>query len=201
MTIRAAVLISGGGTTLQNFLDCIGRGALDMKIEVVISSRPRVEGLEKARRARIPTEVIERQRYDNDEAYSAAITDVLSRLDIDLVLLAGYTRRYLFPERYRGRVLNIHPGLLPKYGGRGMYGHHVHEAVLAAGETESGCTVIVADHEYDHGPILVERRVPVLPGDTPDTLAARIFEAECEAYPEAIRQLSAQMNGAWTKGS
>src|SRR5262245_12683474 len=148
MTIKAAVLLSGGGTTLQNFINEINAGHLDMKIEVVISSRPRVEGLEKARRARIPTEVIERQRFESDEAYGAAITDLLSRLDIDLVLLAGYTRRYLFPESLRGRVLNIHPGLLPKYGGRGMYGHHVHEAVLAAGETESGCTVIIADHEY-----------------------------------------------------
>jgi phosphoribosylglycinamide formyltransferase-1 len=200
VTIKLAVLISGGGTTLQNFIDEIAAGRLDAKIEVVISSRPRVEGLEKARRARIPTEVIERQRFETDEAYGVAITDVLSRLDIDLVLLAGYTRRYLFPESLRGRVLNIHPGLLPKYGGRGMYGHYVHEAVLAAGEKESGCTVIIADHEYDHGPSIIERRVPVLPDDTPETLAARIFEAECVIYPEAVRMVAAGMNGAWSKG-
>ena len=200
MTLKLAVLISGGGTTLQNFINLIGLGKLDAKIEVVISSRPFVEGVERARRARIPTEVIERQRFESDEAYGAAITDVVDRCGVDLVLCAGFTRRYLFPERYKGRVLNIHPGLLPKFGGKGMYGHHVHEAVLTAGETESGCTVHIADEEYDRGPILVQQRVPVLPGDTPETLAARVFEAECIAYPEAVRLMADRLNGAWSKG-
>ena len=108
------------------------------------------------------------------------------RHPVDLVIMAGFLRRWIFPAAYEGRVLNIHPALLPKYGGKGYYGHHVHEAVLKAGEKESGCTVHFADHHYDRGPILVQKRVPVLPGDTPDTLAARVFEAECEAYPEAI---------------
>ena len=123
------------------------------------------------------------------------MTDVLDRFDVDLVIQAGLLRKYLFPEHYRGRVFNTHPGLLPKYGGQGMYGHHVHEAVLAAGETESGCTVHITDEEYDHGPMILERRVPVLPDDTPDTLAERVQAAEREAYPEAVR-IMAQRLGA-----
>jgi folate-dependent phosphoribosylglycinamide formyltransferase PurN len=131
--------------------------------------------------------VVDRRQFADDASFSAAITAVLDRYDVELVLLSGFLRRYLFPERYRGRVLNVHPALLPRFGGQGMYGHHVHEAVLKAGERESGCTVHVADHEYDHGPIVLQRRVPVLPGDTPETLARRVFAAECEAYPEAVR--------------
>lgn len=193
MTTRLAVLLSGGGRTLQNFIDEIAAGRLDAKIEVVISSRPRVEGLERARRGRIPTEVVEWRDYGNDADFSAAITDVLGRYEIDLVLGAGFLRRYLFPERLKGRVLNIHPALLPKFGGTGMYGHHVHEAVLASGDKESGCTVHIADHEYDHGPIVLQKRVPVLPDDTPDTLAERVFQAECEAYPEAVRLVAERL--------
>ena len=187
MTTRLALLLSGGGRTLQNFLDLIAAGRLDARLEVVVSSNPDAGGVERARNAGIATAVIDRRQFDSDEAFSAAITAVLDRYDVELVLLAGFLRRYIFPARYRGRVLNIHPALLPKYGGRGMYGHRVHEAVLAAGDTESGCTVHVADHEYDHGPIVLQKRVPVLPGDTPDTLAERVFAAECEAYPEAVR--------------
>jgi formyltetrahydrofolate-dependent phosphoribosylglycinamide formyltransferase len=187
MTVRLGVLVSGTGTGLQNFIDRIAARDLDASIQVVISSRPRVLALERARKARIPTEIIERRLYDSDEAFSAAITDVLQRANVDLVLCVGFLRKYLFPEQYKGRVLNVHPALLPKYGGQGMYGHHVHEAVLAAGETESGCTIHITDEEYDHGPIILQRAVPVLPDDTPDTLADRVQAAEREAYPEAVR--------------
>ena len=193
MTVRLAVLLSGSGTTLQNFIDRIADGSLDASIEVVVSSRPNVLGVERARDAGLPVEVIERRKYETPEAFSEAITAALERYDVDLVVLAGLLQKYLFPERYKGRVLNIHPGLLPKYGGLGMYGHHVHEAVLAAGETESGCTVHIADEEYDHGPIVLQKRVPVLPDDTPETLAARVFEAECEAYPEAIEMMAQKL--------
>jgi phosphoribosylglycinamide formyltransferase-1 len=193
MTVKLGVLISGAGTTLQNFIDVIADGQLDARIEVVISSRPGVEGLARARRARIPTEVVERRRYDTLAEFSAAITEILDRCDVDLVLCAGFLQRYLFSERYAGRVLNIHPSLLPKFGGQGMYGHHVHEAVLAAGEAESGCTVIIADYDYDHGPTILQERVPVLPGDTPEALAARVFEAECRIYPEAVRLMAERL--------
>ena len=193
MTVRLAVLLSGSGRTLQNFLDEIAAGRLDATIPVVISSNSTALGIERARQAGIDTHVVRRRDYQTLEQYADAITAVLDRYDFDLVVLAGYTQRYLFPERLQGRVLNIHPGLLPQYGGQGMYGDHVHEAVLAAGESESGCTVIIADHEYDHGPSVLERRVPVLPGDTPETLADRVFQAECEAYPEAIKKVAADL--------
>ena len=193
MTVKLAVLLSGGGRTLQNFLDQIAAVRLDARVEVVVSSDPRALGVEKARQAGIDCEVVDRRRFASDEPFSEAITEVLDRYDIDLVILAGFLRKYLFPERLRGRVLNIHPALLPQYGGRGMYGHRVHEAVIAAGDAESGCTVHIADEEYDNGPIVLQRRVPVLPGDTPDTLAERVFEAECEAYPEAVRLVASRL--------
>jgi formyltetrahydrofolate-dependent phosphoribosylglycinamide formyltransferase len=193
MTIKLAVMVSGGGTTLQNFLDLIAAGKLDASIEVVISSNSTAFALERARKAGIDTHVVRRGDFETQEAFSDAVTAVIDRYHVDLILGAGYLQRYLFPPRYQGRMLNVHPGLLPQYGGQGMYGHHVHEAVLAAGAAESGCSVIITDHVYDHGPVVLERRVPVLPGDTPETLAARVFEAECEAYPEAVRIVAAQL--------
>jgi formyltetrahydrofolate-dependent phosphoribosylglycinamide formyltransferase len=193
MTVRLAVLLSGSGTTLQNFIDNISDGSLDATIGVVVSSRAKVLGIERARNAGLHVEVVERRKFETPEAFSEAVTQVLDRYEVDLVVLAGFLQKYLFPERYRGRVLNIHPGLLPKYGGLGMYGHHVHEAVLTAGETESGCTVHIADEEYDHGPIVLQKRVPVFPDDTPEALAARVFEAECEAYPEAVRIMAQEL--------
>jgi formyltetrahydrofolate-dependent phosphoribosylglycinamide formyltransferase len=187
MTIRLAALVSGGGTTLQNFCDLIAAGKLEARIEVVISSVTNAYALERARGAGIDTFVVRRRDFASQEAFSEAITAILDRYEIDLVVLSGYLQRYIFPAKFEGRVLNTHPGLLPEYGGLGMYGHHVHEAVLAAGETESGCTVIIADHEYDHGPAIAERRVPVLPGDTPESLAERVMAAEREVFPEAVR--------------
>jgi formyltetrahydrofolate-dependent phosphoribosylglycinamide formyltransferase len=193
VTVRLAVLVSGGGTTLQNFLDRIADGRMDASVEVVISSNPAAFALDRAREAGIDTDVVRRRDFETQEAFSDAITAVLERYEFDLVALAGFTQRYVFPKRFEGRVLNVHPGLLPKFGGQGMWGHHVHEAVLSAGETESGCSVIIADHEYDHGPVVVEKKVPVLPDDTPDTLAARVFEAEREAYPAAIRLMAKKL--------
>jgi phosphoribosylglycinamide formyltransferase-1 len=193
VTVNLAVLLSGNGTGLQNFIDRIADGRLDARIRVVVSSNPGAGGVEKARAAGIDCEVVDRRAFADDHSFSEALTAVLDRYELDLVVLAGLLRKYLFPERLKGRVLNIHPGLLPKYGGRGMYGHHVHEAVLAAGETESGCTVHITDEEYDHGPIVLQKRVPVLPGDTPETLARRVAEAEREAYPEAVRLMAERL--------
>lgn len=187
MTLRLAVLVSGSGRTLQNFLDVIARGELDARVEVVVSSLRDAYALERARQAGIDTHVVRRRDFESQEAFSDAVTNVLEPYRPDLILGAGYLQRYVFPRKYRGRVLQVHPGLLPQYGGQGMYGHHVHEAVLAAGEKESGCTIFVATHEYDRGPTVLERRVPVLPDDTPELLAARVFEAECDAYPEGVR--------------
>jgi len=193
MTVNLAVLLSGGGRTLQNFIDEIGAGRLDARVQAVVSSSAQAGGLDKARAAGIPAHVVDRREFGDDESFSQQITSRLSRYEIDIVVLAGFLRRYLFPERYKGRVLNIHPALLPKFGGPGMYGHRVHEAVLAAGETESGCTVHIADLEYDHGPVVLQKRVPVLADDTPEMLAERVFQAECEAYPEAVRILAGRL--------
>ncbi len=190
--IRIGVLISGSGRTLQNLIDRIADGSLPARLEGVLSSHPAVKGLERAARAGIPTAVVHFRDYPDDGAFSRAVTAVLDRWAPDLVVMAGFIRRWAFPASYEGRVLNIHPALLPKYGGQGFWGHHVHQAVLASGDRESGCTVHVADQHYDRGPILLQKRVPVLPGDSPETLAERVFQAECEAYPEAIRAFAAQ---------
>lgn len=186
-SLRLGVLISGSGRSLQNLIDRIADGSLDARIETVISSHAGVKGLERAEKAGLPARLVHFRDFPDNDSFSRAVTDELDRHALDLVVMAGFLRRWVFPSSYQGRVLNIHPALLPKYGGKGFFGHHVHEAVLKAGETESGCTVHFADHHYDRGPILVQKRVPVLAGDTPDTLADRVFAAECEAYPEAIR--------------
>jgi formyltetrahydrofolate-dependent phosphoribosylglycinamide formyltransferase len=193
MTVRLAVLVSGGGTMLQNFLDRIADGRLDARIEVVVSSNPAAYALERARGAGIDTHVVRRRDFETQEAFSEGVSAVLDGYRFDLIALAGYTQRYVFPKRYEGRVLNLHGALLPKFGGQGMWRHHVHEAVLAAGEKESGCTVHIADHEYDHGPIILQKKVPVLPEDTPETLEARVQEAEREAYPEAVQIMAARL--------
>ncbi|HVR86123.1 MAG TPA: phosphoribosylglycinamide formyltransferase [Planctomycetota bacterium] len=188
--VRLGVLLSGSGRTLQNLMDRINDGSLPAKITVVVSSHPGVKGLDRARAAKIPAATVDYKAFAGDKAFSAAVTQELEKHPVDLIILAGFIRRYLYPSKFEGHVLNIHPALLPEFGGKGYYGHRVHEAVLRSGAKESGCTVHLADLEYDRGPILLQKRVPVLPGDTPDTLAARVFEAECDAYPEAIRRMA-----------
>lgn len=184
-----AVLISGGGTTLRNLIEKIRAGELPVEIRLVISSNPVAKGLEFAREAGIETLVVERRSHSDAASFSRAIFDPCRRAGIELVVMGGFLKLVVIPDDFAGRVVNIHPGLIPRHCGQGMYGHHVHESVLAAGDAESGCTVHLVDNQYDHGPVLLQRRVPVLPGDTPDSLAARVFAAECEAYPEAIRGL------------
>lgn len=185
--INLAVLISGGGTTLQNLIDKIAAGDLKARIQVVISSNAKAFGLERAKNHNIPTAVIRRKDYADDDAFSNAIAAVLDSYRVDLVIMGGFLKFWKIPPRYEGRVMNIHPALIPAFCGKDFYGHRVHEAVLAAGVKVSGCTVHFADNIYDHGPIIIQRTVPVLDDDTPDTLARRVFEQECIAYPEAIR--------------
>ena len=185
--LRLGVLISGGGRTLLNLLDRIKRGELDAEVAVVISSLSKVKGVTHARDAGLPVVIIRKKDHPDVGEFSRRIVEALEARDVQLACQAGWMCYWRIPDRWMGRVMNIHPGLLPKFGGKGYYGHHVHEAVLAAGETESGCTVHFADNEYDAGPIILQRKVPVLPDDDPDTLAARVFEQECIAYPEAIR--------------
>jgi phosphoribosylglycinamide formyltransferase-1 len=186
-----AVLLSGGGTTLQNLIDRCADGSLPVRIVQVISSKGGVKGIERAQRAGLPVEVETRKSFPSIEAFSERIFSFCRERAARLVCLAGFLQLLRIPDDFKNRVLNIHPALLPAFGGRGMYGHHVHEAVLAYGAKVSGCTVHFCDNDYDHGPVVLQRTVPVLDDDTPDTLAARVFEQECSAYPEAIRLFSA----------
>ena len=187
--IRIAALVSGGGTTLQNLIDLIARGALNAQIVGVVSSRTDVFGVTRAERAGVPVSVVEKAP-GRSPAFADRVWDAVRGFAPDLVCLAGWLHLLPIAADFRHKVLNIHPSLLPAFGGKGMYGHHVHEAVLKYGARVSGCTVHFADDTYDTGPILVQKCVPVRDEDTPDTLAARVFQAECEAYPEAIRLIA-----------
>lgn len=185
--LRLVVLISGTGTTLQNLIEHISARKLPAEIRLVISSKGDAPGLDKARRAGLLAEIIERRGSASLEEFSQAIFDRCRQAQADLVCMAGFLHLLRIPEDFQNRVMNIHPALLPAFGGKGYYGLRVHEAVLAYGCKVSGCTVHFADSEYDHGPIILQRVVPVLDEDTPQSLAARVFAEECEAYPEAIR--------------
>lgn len=183
---RIAVLISGGGTTLRNLIEKIAAGRLPVEIRLVVSSSPTAGGLRFAADAGIPSTVIERKTFASQDDFSRAIFDRCRESKIDLIVMGGFLKRITIPDDFTNRVVNIHPALMPAFCGEGFYGHRVHEAVLDYGAKLSGCTVHFADNQYDHGPIILQRAVPVLDDDTPGTLAARVFEAECEAYPEAI---------------
>jgi formyltetrahydrofolate-dependent phosphoribosylglycinamide formyltransferase len=185
--IRLAVLVSGGGTTLQNLLDRSADGRLRAEVVLVLSSSAEAFALERARRAGIAASAISRKESGSREECSRRIFEACRQARADLVCLAGFLQLVQVPDDFQGRVLNIHPALIPMFCGKGYYGRKVHEAALAYGIKVSGCTVHFADNEYDEGPIILQRTVPVLDDDTPDTLAARVFTAECEAYPEAIR--------------
>ncbi|MGC9454198.1 MAG: phosphoribosylglycinamide formyltransferase [Phycisphaerae bacterium] len=184
--LRLAALISGGGRTILNLLDRIERGELDAEFVLVIASRP-CSGIQRLRDRGLEVHMVPYGEMPDVETYSAAINELLDQSRPDLVLMGGFLSFWWIPSRYQGRVMNIHPALLPCFGGKGLYGRRVHEAVLAAGCKVSGCTVHFASNEYDAGPIIVQRCVPVHEGDTPDSLAERVFEQECTAYPEAIR--------------
>lgn len=185
--LRLAVLVSGSGTTLQNLLDRCADGRLCAQVVQVVSNVPGVKALERAAAAGVPAAVVVRKEAGSREEFSRRIFEHCRQARADLVCLAGFLQIITVPDDYLGRVMNIHPALIPAFSGKGFYGRHVHEAVLKAGVKETGCTVHFADNQYDHGPIILQKKVPVLEDDTPETLAARVFAQECEAYPEAIR--------------
>jgi phosphoribosylglycinamide formyltransferase-1 len=181
---RLAILLSGRGSNFEAIADAVGRGTIpETEIVAVISDVPEARGLESARQRGLPAESVDRGRYPSRRAHEEEILRRLARARPDLICLAGYMR-LLSPEfvgRYRGRILNIHPALLPKFPGL-----DAQRRALEAGETESGCTVHLVDEGTDSGPILLQRRVPILPGDTEESLSARILAEEHRAYPEAI---------------
>ena len=187
--VAVAVLLSGSGRTLENFLARIEAGTLDLEIRAVVSSRRDVRGVDIAREAGIPCGIFRRKAFDSAADHNAAIGAWLAEYELKMIVLAGYLCFFIPPESFEGPVVNIHPALLPKYGGKGFYGQRVHQAVLAAGDARTGCTVHLVDGQYDHGRILGQREVPVLPRDDVHSLADRVFAAECELYPEVLTRL------------
>lgn len=186
-----AVLISGGGTTLRNMLEKIDAGELDVAVKLVISSSPDAKGLQYADRAGIDSEIVRRGDYADRDEFSSKIFDHCRRARVEYVVMGGFLKRVTIPDDFQNRVINIHPALIPAFCGKGFYGHRVHEAVLKYGVKLSGCTIHFVDNQYDHGPVILQQAVDVLDTDTPQMLAARVFEAECEAYPRALALLAA----------
>lgn len=189
--LRLGVLISGGGTTLLNFLDQIRCGALNADIVQVIATRESCAGVARATAAGLPCTVIRPREFPSVQAFSEAVFGSLRDVATDLVTLAGFLSLVEIPDDFRWRVVNIHPALIPAFCGHGFYGHHVHQAAIDRGVKVSGCTVHFADNLYDHGPIILQRTVTVPDQSDAEQLAALVFQQEQIAYPEAVRLLSA----------
>jgi len=188
---RIAVFVSGSGTNLQAIIDGCASGAIPGEVALVVSSKDDAYGLVRAQQAGIDTAVYRRKDFPDGKAADDHLLGLLERHQVDLIALAGYLKMVApaILRRYRRRVVNIHPALLPKYGGKGMYGEHVHRAVIEARDKESGVTVHVVDEIYDHGDILAQEKVTVFPEDTPEELAARVLKVEHSLYPRALKQL------------
>ena len=184
------MLISGTGRSLQNLIQRIERAELNAEIRVVISSKASAGGLEIAEAARIATHTMPRSAFEDAPSHRDAIFKIIRQAHVDLVVMAGYLQHLLIPADFQCRVINIHPALIPEFCGQGYYGMRVHSAVLAAAVPTTGCTVHFVDNEYDHGPIILQCRVDVLPNDTPQLLAQRVFAEECEALPETIQLIA-----------
>jgi phosphoribosylglycinamide formyltransferase-1 len=185
--LAIAVLISGGGRSLANLIRHRDERDLPIDIRLVISSSPSAHGVQIARDAGIETRIVRKRDFADPDHYTEAMFGPCRQVGADLVVMAGFLKHVQIPSDFEGRVINIHPSLLPSFGGPGMYGHHVHQAVIDRGVKISGCTVHYVDNLYDNGPILLQRSCEVREDDTAETLAARVFEQECEALPRAIR--------------
>ena len=183
--VRLAVCVSGGGTTLQNLIDLIRARKLRAEIVQVVASRPKIEAIPRAEAAGIPLALANRAAKNLAE-FSRSVFDPIRHTEADLIVLGGFLSLVEIPADYQGKVINVHPSLIPAFSGRGFHGAAVHKAVIESGVKVSGCTVHFADAAYDTGPIILQRTVAVLDDDTPETLAARVFKAECQALPEAI---------------
>jgi len=186
--LKICVFASGGGTNLQALIESVRAGRVKGDVCAVISNNSGALALERARNAGIAAYHISSRKYPEPEQSLKALFDVTDRHQINLVVLAGYMKLLplVFIRRFRCRIINIHPALLPKFGGKGMYGINVHKAVLESREKLSGATVHFVDEVYDHGPILIQRTVPVYPDDTPEALAVRVLEIEHQILPEAV---------------
>lgn len=185
--IRIAFLLSGSGTTLENLLRHIDIGTVPGKVVVVLADRPGVRGLDRARARGIPALVVERRAYRDAQAFDAAVEAALRPHAPDLVAMGGFLSLWHVPPDWKGRVINVHPSLLPAFGGKGFYGGRVYQAVLDAGVKVTGCTVHFVDDAYDQGPIIAQAAVVVEDGDTAETLAHRVQEDERRLFPACIR--------------
>ena len=188
--LKISVLISGGGTTLRNLIDRQASGSLNADIVQVISNNPNAGGLAFASDAEIETVIVNHRDFDSVASFSNAMFTEIRRASPDLVVMGGFLRRVLIPEDFQNRVINIHPSLIPAFCGKGMYGSNVHAAVVEYGCKISGCTVHFVDDDYDHGPIIAQATIPVLPDDDAEDVAARVFEKECELLPQTINWLA-----------
>ena len=190
--LKLGFLASHGGTNMQAVIDACKEGRLEAEPCVVIGNNSRSGAMQRARNEGIPACHLSSRTHPGPGALDAAILAALRQHQVGLICLAGYMKRLGESTllAYKGRILNLHPALLPKFGGKGFYGDAVHRAVLAAGETESGATVHLVDEHYDHGPVLAQRRVPVLLNDTPETLAARVLEQEHLLYAETLQKIA-----------
>lgn len=190
MKLRLAVLLSGSGTTLQNILDQIDGATLDAEVVCVLSSRSDAFGLERAAKRGIPTTTISTRTYPDQEERNQAIWNFLREHEADLVVLAGYMSLISVPEDYTNRIINVHPALIPAFCGQGMYGHHVHEAVVEYGAKVTGATVHFVDDAYDQGPIIMQEAIPVQDDDTAASLAERVQSLERKLYPKVIQMIA-----------
>lgn len=194
--LRVGALVSRGGRTAVNLAERIARGEVPAELTLAVLHDPQVPAFERLRAVGVPIEVVPSPPHrelslEQADAIADRIDAAFAAAGVELVCLCGYLRRFRVGERWARRAINIHPALLPDFGGEGFHGLHVHRAVLAAGRTESGCTVHWVDEAYDRGETILQRRCPVLPGDTPESLAARVFAEECEAMPEAVARIAA----------
>ena len=186
--LRIGVLLSGAGRTLANLFEKIALHELRAEIVGVVSSRRGVGGLQIAADHGVPNHVVSRRDYADPQQHADAVFRPLIDAGCHVVAMAGYMQHVVIPTELHYRVMNIHPSLIPAFCGKGFYGHYVHEAVLEYGAKLTGCTVHFVDNHYDHGPVILQRSVPVADHDSPESLAARVFSQECEAYPEALRR-------------
>ena len=184
--LRIAFLLSGRGTTLANLLAKVDSGEVPAEVVRVISSRSEAGGLKIAAKAHIPSKVIRTKDFADCEAFSAAVTREMDDAGTDYAIFGGYLCYYIVPKAYRNRIINVHPALLPAFGGQGMWGEHVHTAVLESGVKVTGCTIHFVDDTYDHGPIILQKVVRVFPGDDVAKLAARVQRVERRALPEVL---------------
>jgi formyltetrahydrofolate-dependent phosphoribosylglycinamide formyltransferase len=189
--IRIGILLSGKGrgSNMQALIDATRDGRIPGEVALVVSTSPGAPALERAATSGVATQLVPAPEYQNADELDAALAEAFERAEVDLICLAGYMRLLTpdFVRRFAGRMMNIHPGLLPAFGGKGYYGRRVHEAVLESGAKFTGITVHFVDNEYDHGPIILQRVVAVEEGDSPETLAQRVLAEEHRAYPDAVR--------------